>query len=130
MNNESVGSLLAVIANFINDGLRVMMFADKRAWGPDEFEQLRLLEETLDEAKKDFQTLPGLVHGRGYYEHDRKGMLARPVYSSTLALPSTRTWQAVVSRPSCRLSRRMTSLRAEPTLTPGPRYNYTLSRQE
>lgn len=74
MNNESVGSLLAVIANSINDGLRIMMFADKRAWGPDEFEQLRLLEETLDEAKKDFQTLPALIHGRGYYEHDRKSM--------------------------------------------------------
>lgn len=73
MNNESVGSLLAVIANSINDGLRIMMFADKRAWGPDEFEQLRLLEQMLDEAKKDFQTLPTLVHGRGYYEHDRKG---------------------------------------------------------
>jgi hypothetical protein len=73
MSNESVGSLLAVIANSINDGLRIMMFADKRAWGSDEFEQLRLLEETLDEAKKDFQTLPALIHGRGYYEHDRKG---------------------------------------------------------
>ncbi|KAI1876540.1 hypothetical protein JX265_004066 [Neoarthrinium moseri] len=72
MNNESVGSLLAVIANSINDGLRILMFADKRAWGPDEFEQLRLLEETIDEAKKDFQSLPALVHGRGYYEHDRK----------------------------------------------------------
>ncbi|KAI0124335.1 hypothetical protein BJ170DRAFT_80315 [Xylariales sp. AK1849] len=72
MSNESVGSLLAVIANSLNDGLRIMMFADKRAWGPDEFEQLRLLEETLDEAKKDFQGLPTLVHGRGYYEHNRK----------------------------------------------------------
>jgi hypothetical protein len=73
MNNESVGSLLAVIANSINDGLRIMVFADKQGWGPDEFAQMRLLEEVLDEAKKDFQTLPTLVHGRGYYEHDRKG---------------------------------------------------------
>ncbi|KAI0145037.1 hypothetical protein BJ166DRAFT_83895 [Pestalotiopsis sp. NC0098] len=72
MNNETVGSLLAIIANSINDGLRIMMFADKRAWGSDEFEQLRLLEDTLDEAKKDFQSLPSLIHGRGYYEHDRK----------------------------------------------------------
>lgn len=78
MNNESVGSLLALIANSINDGLRIMMFADKRAWGPDEFEQLRLLEETLDEAKKDFQSLPALVHGRGYYEHDRKSRYTKP----------------------------------------------------
>ncbi|KAH6655324.1 hypothetical protein BKA67DRAFT_657272 [Truncatella angustata] len=72
MNNESVGSLLAVIANSINDALRIMMFADKQAWGSDEFEQLRILEETLDEAKKDFQTLPSLINGREYYEHDRK----------------------------------------------------------
>ncbi|KAI0166817.1 hypothetical protein GGR52DRAFT_574781 [Hypoxylon sp. FL1284] len=71
MSHETVGSLLAIIANSLNDGLRIMMFADKRAWGPDEFEQLRLLEETLDEAKKDFQELPALVNGRFYYENDR-----------------------------------------------------------
>ncbi|RYO86732.1 hypothetical protein DL766_001592 [Monosporascus sp. MC13-8B] len=74
MNNESVGSLLAVIANSLNDALRTMMFADKRGWGPDEFEQLRMLEETLDEAKKDFQELPALVNGRFYYEHDRNSV--------------------------------------------------------
>ncbi|KAI1104308.1 hypothetical protein F4804DRAFT_307664 [Jackrogersella minutella] len=71
MSHETVGSLLAVIANSLNDALRIMMFADKRAWGSDEFEQLRLLEETLDEAKKDFQELPRLVNGRHYYENDR-----------------------------------------------------------
>ncbi|KAI1800457.1 hypothetical protein F4811DRAFT_30495 [Daldinia bambusicola] len=71
MSHETVGSLLAVIANSLNDGLRILMFADKRAWGSDEFEQLRLLEETLDEAKKDFQELPALVNGRFYYENDR-----------------------------------------------------------
>ncbi|RYP69361.1 hypothetical protein DL771_006171 [Monosporascus sp. 5C6A] len=74
MNDESVGSLLAVIAHSLNDALRTMMFADKRGWGPDEFEQLRLLEETLDEAKKDFQELPALVNGRFYYEHDRNSV--------------------------------------------------------
>lgn len=72
MSNETVGSLLAVIANSINDALRIMMFADKRAWGPDEFEQLRLLEDLLDEAKRDFQELPLLVKGQFYYEHNRK----------------------------------------------------------
>ncbi|KAK8135869.1 hypothetical protein PG984_003809 [Apiospora sp. TS-2023a] len=72
MSNETVGSLLAVIANSINEALRIFMFADKRAWGDDEFEQLRLLEDTLDEAKRDFQELPVLVKGRVYYEHDRK----------------------------------------------------------
>ncbi|KAI2470295.1 hypothetical protein F4781DRAFT_182283 [Annulohypoxylon bovei var. microspora] len=71
MSHETVGSLLAIIANSLNDGLRILMFADKRAWGSDEFEQLRLLEETLDEAKKDFQELPTLVNGRFYYENDR-----------------------------------------------------------
>ncbi|KAI1466353.1 uncharacterized protein F4812DRAFT_76414 [Daldinia caldariorum] len=71
MSQETVGSLLAVIANSLNDGLRILMFADKREWGSDEFEQLRLLEETLDEAKKDFQELPALVNGRFYYENDR-----------------------------------------------------------
>lgn len=72
MSNETVGSLLAVIANSLNDALRIFMLADKRAWGADEFEQLRLLEDTLDEAKRDFQELPILVKGRVYYEHDRK----------------------------------------------------------
>ncbi|KAH9998560.1 hypothetical protein F4779DRAFT_165131 [Xylariaceae sp. FL0662B] len=71
MSHETVGSLLAIIANSLNDGLRTLMFADKRAWGFNEFEQLRLLEETLDEAKKDFQELPVLVNGRFYYENDR-----------------------------------------------------------
>ena len=88
MSGESVGSLLAAIANSLNDALRVLMFADKRAWGPDEFEQLRLLEETLDEAKKDFQELPALVNGRFYYEHDRKSELpAHPEFSPATTLP-------------------------------------------
>ncbi|KAI0019600.1 hypothetical protein F4780DRAFT_432129 [Xylariomycetidae sp. FL0641] len=72
MNHETVGSLLAVIANSINDALRILNYADKRAWGPDEFEQLRLLDDTIDEAKKDFQELPALVNGRFYYENDVK----------------------------------------------------------
>ncbi|KAI5924334.1 hypothetical protein F4810DRAFT_664954 [Camillea tinctor] len=71
MSHETVGSLLAVIANSLNDALRILLFADKRAWGDDEFEQLHILEDTLDEAKKDFQELPLLVNGRLYYENDR-----------------------------------------------------------
>lgn len=78
MSHETVGSLLAVIANSLNNGLRTLLFADKRAWGSDEFEQLHLLEETLDEAKKDFQELPTLVNGRTYYEHDRISMFTNP----------------------------------------------------
>lgn len=70
----TVGSLLAVIANSIQDALRILMFADKRAWGSPEFEQLRLLEETLDEAKRDFQELPAFINGRVYYENDQQGM--------------------------------------------------------
>lgn len=71
MSHETVGTLLAVIANSLNDALRAMMFADKHAWAPDEFEQLRVLEDTLDLAKKDFQELPVLINGRQYYENDR-----------------------------------------------------------
>jgi hypothetical protein len=71
---HTVGSLLAIIANSLQDALRVLMFADKRAWASPEFEQLRLLEETLDEAKRDFQELPALVNGRFYYENDQQGM--------------------------------------------------------
>lgn len=70
----TVGSLLAIIAHSIQDALRTLIYADKRAWGSPEFEQLRLLEETLEEAKRDFQELPALVNGRLYYENDRKGM--------------------------------------------------------
>ncbi|KAI0119938.1 hypothetical protein GGR51DRAFT_553972 [Nemania sp. FL0031] len=69
---HTVGSLLAIIANSIQDALRILMFADKRAWASPEFEQLRLLEETLDEAKRDFQELPALVNGRFYYENDQQ----------------------------------------------------------
>ncbi|KAJ3558652.1 hypothetical protein NPX13_g9665 [Xylaria arbuscula] len=78
---DTVGSLLAAIANAIQDALRVLMFADKRTWGTPEFEQLRLLEEVLDEAKRDFQELPALVNGRFYYENDRKGMFMSLIYS-------------------------------------------------
>jgi len=71
---ETVGSLLAVIANAIQDALRILMYADKSAWTSPEFEQLRLLEETIDEAKRDFQKLPTLLNQRLYYENDRNGM--------------------------------------------------------
>ncbi|KAI1180840.1 hypothetical protein F4777DRAFT_174683 [Nemania sp. FL0916] len=69
---DTVGSLLATVANSIQDALRPLMFADKRHWQSPEFEQLRLLEETLDEAKRDFQELPALVNGRFYYENDQR----------------------------------------------------------
>lgn len=69
--NDSVGSLLAVIANLVAESLRVLSLSDKRAWGPDEHEQLRALEEVLDEARKDFQELGPLVNGQFLYENDR-----------------------------------------------------------
>ena len=72
MSADTVGSLLASIANSLQDGLRILMFADKRGWGPDEFEQVRALEEALDEAKKDFQDMAPLVNGQFYYENDRR----------------------------------------------------------
>lgn len=69
---ETVGTLLADIANLINDGLRILSLADKRQWGLDEHEQVRALQEALDDAKKDFQDLPKLVNGQFHYERDRK----------------------------------------------------------
>ncbi|OAA41721.1 hypothetical protein NOR_05229 [Metarhizium rileyi] len=68
---ESVGTLLADIANILLEGLRIFRLADKRYWRQDEYEQVRALEEALNEAKKDFQELCPLVNGQAQYEHDR-----------------------------------------------------------
>ncbi|KAK0651935.1 hypothetical protein B0T16DRAFT_454350 [Cercophora newfieldiana] len=68
---DTVGSLLAGIATSLTESLRILMFADKRQWGPDEFEQLRALEGALDDAKKDFQEMAPLVKGQFYYQNDR-----------------------------------------------------------
>lgn len=70
-SSDTVGYLLAGIAMALNDGLRIMHFADKRGWGPDEFEQVRALDEALDEAKADFQAMGPLVNGQFFYESDR-----------------------------------------------------------
>ncbi|KAK3326258.1 hypothetical protein B0H66DRAFT_153079 [Apodospora peruviana] len=70
-NADTVGALLADIATFLSDSLRILMLADKRQWGPDEFEQCRALEEALDDAKKDYQELAPLVNGQFYYQNDR-----------------------------------------------------------
>ncbi|KAK0754835.1 hypothetical protein B0T18DRAFT_47043 [Schizothecium vesticola] len=67
----TVGALLAGIATSLTESLRILLFADKRAWGPDEFEQLRALEVALDDARKDFQEMAPLVHGQFYYQNDR-----------------------------------------------------------
>lgn len=72
--NDSVGSLLADIANAINNTLRILIFADKTHWGSDEFDQVRAVEDALDEAKRDFQELGPLVKGSFYYENDRRRM--------------------------------------------------------
>lgn len=68
---DTVGNLLADIANLVSEGLRIFSFADKRQWGPDEHEQTRALQEVLEEAKKDFQELSPLLNGQFQYEHDR-----------------------------------------------------------
>lgn len=81
-DNDTVGSLLAEIANILADALRMLMFADKRHWGSDEFEQVRAFEETLDEAKGDFQELGPLLKGSFYYENDRRRMLALVPWSN------------------------------------------------
>jgi hypothetical protein len=82
---QTVGTLLAAIATCMTDALRLLMFADKRQWGPDEFEQTRALEDALDEARKDFQEMAPLVHGQFYYENDRSRMSS----SSSPPLPLT-----------------------------------------
>ncbi|KID92000.1 hypothetical protein MGU_00911 [Metarhizium guizhouense ARSEF 977] len=69
---DSVGTLLADIANLLLEGLRIFSLADKRHWRQDEYEQVKALEEALNEAKKDFQELCPLVNGQSQYEHDRK----------------------------------------------------------
>ncbi|EKJ72630.1 hypothetical protein NXS19_008825 [Fusarium pseudograminearum] len=69
---DTVGSLLAAIANLLAQGLRILSLADKSHWGPDEYEQVHALASALDEAKKDFQELAPLVNGQVYYETDRK----------------------------------------------------------
>lgn len=73
LDSSTVGSLLAGIATALQDTLRTLLFADKRGWGPDEFEQVRAVEEALDEAKRDFQDIGPLVNGQFYYENDRRG---------------------------------------------------------
>lgn len=70
-HRDSVGSLLAAIANLVGESLRGLGFSDKRAWGPDEHEQVRALEDVVDEARKDFQELGPLVNGQFLYENDR-----------------------------------------------------------
>jgi hypothetical protein len=70
-DTDTVGSLLAGIATCLTESLRILRFADKRQWGPDEFEQVRALEEALDEAKRNFQEIAALVHGQFYYQNDR-----------------------------------------------------------
>jgi hypothetical protein len=71
-DGDTVGSLLAALATSLQDGLRILMFADKRGWGSDEFDQVRALEEALDEAKKDFQEMGPLVNGQIYYMNDKR----------------------------------------------------------
>ncbi|CAK7220262.1 hypothetical protein SBRCBS47491_004128 [Sporothrix bragantina] len=71
-DSDTVGELLAGIATALQDALRILMFADKRGWGPDEFEQVRAVEDALDEAKRDFQAMGPLVNGQFYYENDRR----------------------------------------------------------
>ena len=83
---DTVGSLLAAIATALQDAQRILVFADKRGWGPDEFEQLRTIEDALDEARRDFQALGPLVNGQFYYENDRRGELTLLVHVQTVTV--------------------------------------------
>lgn len=72
MSPDTVGTLLAAIANLLHESLRLLNQSDKSLWGDDEHEQVRALEEALDDAKKDFQELSLLVNGQLYYQNDRR----------------------------------------------------------
>ncbi|KAJ4148328.1 hypothetical protein LMH87_002804 [Akanthomyces muscarius] len=71
MGFDSVGSLLADIANLVVDGLRILGLADKRHWGADEYELQRAMERVLNDAKTDFQELSPMLKSQSHYEHDR-----------------------------------------------------------
>lgn len=81
--SDSVGSLLADIAQLTTEGLRILSLADKRHWGQDEYEQQQALEALLDEAKKDFQELPSWLNGQTQYQYDRKCESFSTIYSPT-----------------------------------------------
>ncbi|KHN95697.1 uncharacterized protein MAM_06538 [Metarhizium album ARSEF 1941] len=68
---DSVGTLLADVANNLLEGLRIFSLADKTHWRQDEYEHVQALEAALNDAKKDFQELCPLVNGQSQYEHDR-----------------------------------------------------------
>lgn len=91
MSLDTVGTLLAAIANLLHEGILLLNQTDKTLWGADEHEQLRALEDALDEAKKDFQELSPLVRGQLYYQNDRTSESRTPARSS---LPLACTIQA------------------------------------
>lgn len=114
--SDSVGSLLAAIANLIADGLRILSFSDKRQWGPDEHEQVHALEDALDEARKDFQELSPLVNGQLQYEADRTRELL-----PCLALSGFRTPRPLFVFVAPRIPLAMTSLESWRRLPPSRR---------
>lgn len=83
MGFESVGSLLADIANLLVEALRILDSTEKTHWGQDEHELLSALERTLDDAKRDFQELSPLVKGQSHYENDRSCTLPTVPLSNT-----------------------------------------------
>lgn len=120
-DNDTVGSLLADIANAINDALRMLMFADKRHWSSDEFEQVRALEDALDEAKKDFQEMGPLLKGSFYYENDRRRTSYPDLFPPASGLQVNRT---SLSHKSCKTpSRSRRIIRSVPPPSRPPRTN-------
>ncbi|KAH8909002.1 hypothetical protein BR93DRAFT_994653 [Coniochaeta sp. PMI_546] len=70
---ETVGSLLATIAESLTSALRLFALADKSHWGPDEAAQVLALRRVLSAAGRDFEVLSALVGGGTYLEHDARG---------------------------------------------------------
>lgn len=85
---DSVGSLLADIASSMAEGLRTLSLADKRYWTQDEHELLRALEDALDDAKTDFQSLAPFIKGQTQYENDRNCKLL--MFSTTVIMPNSK----------------------------------------
>lgn len=96
MSLDTVGTLLAAIANLLHESLQLLGQSDSSLWGPDEHEQVRALDEALDEAKKDFQELSPLVKGQLYYQNDRRreSPPQLPPVSLSLRLPRDKLTRA------------------------------------
>lgn len=69
---DTVGTLLARIAQSLQSALRLFALGDNAHWSPDEHAQVLALRQVLGQAGRDFETLAGLVGGGMYFEGDAR----------------------------------------------------------